>query len=1136
MPNNQDLPIFIRFLGDAKSVTTTAADVKKTVKTLAGDFQDLSQKAGLAFAGAGAGLLAFGGATIKVAGQFQQLEARLNSIVKDSQRAHQIFVQSASLAPASPFSVQQMVQASVTLTAFRQNAQRSLPAVADLAAATGARIEDIALAMSKALNGVSEGYQSLRDVAGIQFTDLEQRGAILNSDGGVSLKDEEQREKARKALLQYVQETFSGAAAEQSKTFEGALSNVGDTIEQVANDFSQSLLPAATGVLRVFEAVVNVTKVIPAELKGVIAGTAVVTGALTLMAGGALLVGGQFTTMLANVVALRGAIPALGAVLKVFEGTLAGVTNFARANAAALSGLAKGVGVLGAALAIGEIGISLYAASWDKVEESTRAQLNTLQKATKPFKDYSNAINQVTGEKFISGGRDVAKTAEEVQKAFSSIQPADMVSGLEKAGISLAGARKALEDNATAAEEAEKKYKLLKDLVGQGETTVRGRGGIVLSSSVEIPEELRMLFDGKASVGIEEAKKALGDLEFETQKFASTSKVLEQVVGTFEKFQKPLSDAVESAQRLNTVLKFTNQAKDSASLGLALQETTSELVKFQNVAKDQGLPTTRLGLERQLLTATGTRAAFIKAYLELMVQQEQAEERLSERQRDIEQERVTQLDRRHERAKNAIAIDLNGNEQNLQAEREYLEQRLALVDGATKQEQQLTKELNTIRGGVGPLSPAQDERAVAIERQLVIVRKQADEEIKTRQQLKATKKQILQQEVKDVQESLQSGMQEIQEFRATAGDATGQELVAQYDFFLQRLEAFGDVNRDLIAQSRDLGQAYKAAHNQLEQLKTGATRQAQTETLQAVRQQLQLQLADEVNTQARRQLIVNTIADLEGKIARHLVEQKAGEAEINQLKREQAQLNKQLDAEGTRDSQDILAGQLQAFDQEIAILEERKLAGEHVELRLQQLREQRLQAALAAIELEAIAEQQSTGKTEVVQQKKSQRIMALLRDEYLAQLRQHNQLQQAQSDHYSKLDQMAEQRVGGKRSPLKKAPFSDDPNSSFSLGDFDLDAPFRKLRVPTPQELMAKRGFNPTQSDALRTAAASVTPAQIAGGNTSMTVNFYVDGVASPVPVKQIAEEAIKYAEEETRKRGLIHTSQSPPSTRGQRR
>lgn len=307
-----------------------------------------------------------------------------------------------------------------------------------------------------------------------------------------------------------------------------------------------------------------------------------------------------------------------------------------------------------------------------------------------------------------------------------------------------------------------------------------------------------------------------------------------------------------------------------------------------------------------------------------------------------------------------------------------------------------------------------------------------------------------------------------------------------------------------------------------------AQQQAQAERLTGIREALANQLNDELTAQGKRQAILGAIANLETQITNRLVDRKAGQAELAKLKRDELDITRQIAAETNRDSADLLQGEVAGYDQQLQILDERKARGEQVEKEMQALRSQRLQAAITAIELETQAEIQATGKVELANQRKQQRILALLRGEYLEQLRQQSDIEAATQSHYGRLDAMAQNRVGGARSPLRSLDetFSSDPGTSFEVGQFDLNQPLKKKRVPTPAEFARRYNFDPQLVQGVYNVGQGAAPA--ANIQNTTTVNFYVDGQARSDPAHKIAEEALRIANERMRQQRLIRTDQAP--------
>ena len=208
MANNNEVPVFVRIRGDVKDFGEKLGKVQKDVKKWTGEVESAGVSAGASFGVFGAALTALSAKTVQTYANFEQLQARLEAVTHSSEKATQVFNQAVQLASATPFSVNQVTQAAVTMTAFRLNAQQTVPVVADLAAAMGKDIGETAVMMGKAMQGSSEGFQSLHEQAGITTMDLKKFGATVDAQGKLVLEGSYNVDKAREALIAYAGRRF----------------------------------------------------------------------------------------------------------------------------------------------------------------------------------------------------------------------------------------------------------------------------------------------------------------------------------------------------------------------------------------------------------------------------------------------------------------------------------------------------------------------------------------------------------------------------------------------------------------------------------------------------------------------------------------------------------------------------------------------------------------------------------------------------------------------------------------------------------------------------------------------------------------------------------------------------------------
>lgn len=264
---------------------------------------EFGQTAGMSMMTAGAGLAALTGYAVTVAGEFEQLRAKLETVQKSASKAEETFAFARDLAAKTPFDVQGVVTAAVQLEVYGTRAQEVLPMVADLAAGMGKDIESTSLVVGKAMSGSLEGFESLRNEYGISTAKLARYGAVLTSTGGISVQTASDLEKAKNALQAIIKTEFGGAVERQSRTFQGAVSNAGDSVKNLAASWGEGLIPAFTLGAKVFSGAVDVLGAIPGPLKTVGALATAGGAAILVLGGGALMATSALVAMNAQLMA-----------------------------------------------------------------------------------------------------------------------------------------------------------------------------------------------------------------------------------------------------------------------------------------------------------------------------------------------------------------------------------------------------------------------------------------------------------------------------------------------------------------------------------------------------------------------------------------------------------------------------------------------------------------------------------------------------------------------------------------------------------------------------------------------------------------------------------------------------------------
>ena len=1043
--------------------------LREGLKSLA----DVGRSIGLTIGGAGASMLGLATLATRTAGTFELLQARLGGVVKNADQANQLFAKAVSFAALTPFGVGGLVQATATLAAFQQNARAVLPELADLSAGLGEGIEQEAIRFSKALSGAAEGYESFRE-AGISNSALKAAGAELNNTGTVALITAGQIEKAAEALRKVIHLRFDGAAEKQARTLQGALSNLFDTLERAGAAFGKYLIPVARVGTEQLSRFLGVVEGLPAGLQGTIAVGTLAAGVLTTLAGGAIFAGSHLVNLGVQMLELKSRLPdkAVEALTLRFGGLAnsakgivnSGLGRFFLGATGALLGL-------GAAAAIADTAMQLYLESLRQTDEAVVNSAKSYHDAFTSARTYSDLVNKIGNKEFLTGTSQASQATVELAATLKGVPLPQLVGGLQSAGVSLKDLKRDLEANSASTEaftERQKKLQaLLKDENGRQRPDQVLDGFALVTNKVDIPPELQGFFSGKAQASVAEVRKELQGVDLAVMKLGADAVVLGGLKKAFDDFAGPLNEGIEKSKLLNNYLEFSERSKSLLALQSNLKLVSEDLSNLQAKAKQAQLPTTEAGALERLKVAQGDEITFQRALIGRFEDQKKARAALANYERELREESLIELDRQRAREKADSDATLDSKASDLKAEKVYLQQRMQLVRGAVEEEISLTKQLQALRKQKPNI--AREAAIEDIQERLKAVREAATEEVETRQKVRDNDKAILAQQVTEAKNALDEQTKASLEFvkKEKANGASSPEILRAYDRIILRLQLWKNAHGPLLQQSHELRAAFQGIQSQVDAGTRSEKADKGKTALQETKGKLDESLAAEVNLVEKKRLITAAIKAIEDGITTGTYTRKQAESELISLRKQETEIGKQVDQQQARFAIERLNLERGALDQEIAILDQRKAAGQNVETQLTELRRKRLQAALNAIQLEANAEREAKGDETQIQAKSKAATEALLRQAYLDQVSQWQQEEAAAQEHQDKLDAIKANRIGGSRSPIQSA---EEAFADLSALDFDLDSGFKKQRrkPPTPLDVAAKLGLDARAANLLQ--------------------------------------------------------------------
>lgn len=1029
-----EVPIVLRVFAErSSSVNSVLQDTKKQFDSLAGSIESVAQKTALIAGGITAALGGVLTSVFKVAGQFEQLKVKLESTLGSGEKAAKAFGDALQYAAKTPFDVQGIVKATVTLTAFGQSAQRTLPLAANLAAAFGEQINDVALVLGKAFSGSSRGFLSLTNQFGISNLVLKKYGAELTETGAISLKTSGALEKARDALEKIIKTKFGDAVEKQSKTLFGALSNLGDVVQRIASSFGQTLIPALTtgtraltGFLEIFEGLSPSTKqfVVLGGIAAVALG-ALATSMSILVAAAAGGVG--------RIVAFAAALTALRAASYGVEGGLIGPAlpkNLTSAGIAAaqassaftrlgpiLAGFAGGVaqavgGLLSFVTPVGALALLLggglflatsrYQANVEAANKVIREQAKALSEARSDLQLYTDLIEKAANAQgaLASGSGSVSEFAGRVRQALQGAVPNQFLLNLQKAGVTTDDLRKALEASGGAAKEQGAKVQQLTEVLGILQRRENSFDLISAEDNAKVAA-LQKEFGGLPPT----IKLVENSLKSYTQALADNLKTSLGISSALE-FQKAaitgFDEATTKAQDLQTFLQFATKPDDVNALSGAFGVLEGKISEVEAILAKQGVQVGNIGaLQQSLLTGSEEEKTAAAELLKLYEAREQLQNKIANKGKADIAKQIQQTEQAFERE------EILGK-QNFDSEVKRINDLLAL-------------------------------RGLSDEQELSLLRK---------------KKQILDQQsaasLKAGQNNLKqisgAGADSVEAVRAT-GQATAQETVNAIQGVLNSLDQWAAKNQKLLAQNpqlkNELTTTIRGYQKELDSAKLQIPKERLTEALE----QVKAFGAEALTNTEKLAASQRAIAFLENTINAGTItttrEKKRLQDELNKAKKDELGLEKAVQKEQTAQTRETDALRRQGQEGELELLKaQQQLEGKSAfrQGQIDDLQKRILAEKIQAIREQEQAEQESGVSAEQAAARREERIGQILKQETLKRVQEQQAQTQAVETEEQKrqaiIEQFARQRLGGPSSILQSVgEFS--ARSSF-LGDFSL--------------------------------------------------------------------------------------------------
>jgi hypothetical protein len=328
-------------------------------------------------------------AVVAAASTFENLQARMLTALKgNKQAAKETTDYIIEYARTTPYQITEVTDAVVRLINYGQDIRKVLPAIGDFAAAYRKEMWRTVEAVQDALVGQ---YQRIKLNFGVTKAMISKHAKELNSEVKLNSRGLVEDQKVlNEALLSWIEKRTKGSSEALSKTFQGAYSNLQDSMQIMYNEIGKYILPKLASVVLGITKVVVKFKDLSEPIKATISGF--------------VSMGLVFTTL---VVPITGLLFSIGGLVKAFSAMRAAMISteavFAAKNIAlswntiTASG-ALAIPIIGAvAAAIGAVGLAMIDMENRKSllsQEDTESDLKLIADGLLTIKDRIDYINK----------------------------------------------------------------------------------------------------------------------------------------------------------------------------------------------------------------------------------------------------------------------------------------------------------------------------------------------------------------------------------------------------------------------------------------------------------------------------------------------------------------------------------------------------------------------------------------------------------------------------------------------------------------------------------------------------------------------------------------------------------------------
>tara|TARA_R110000765_G_scaffold6900_5_gene22529 strand:+ start:6010 stop:7866 length:1857 start_codon:yes stop_codon:yes gene_type:complete len=175
---------------------------------------------------------------VKTASKFEQVRTRLVGLTGSVLKANRAFETFNAVAATTPFSLEDVADAGAQLKAFGADANALIKPITDLAAFMGTTAVEAANSFGRAFAGGAGAADILREKGILN---------IIKSSQGLTDLANTSLPEFRKALIETLQDPVVGIAGStdrMSQTFEGAFSNMNDSVSRLSAEIGDTMLPS----------------------------------------------------------------------------------------------------------------------------------------------------------------------------------------------------------------------------------------------------------------------------------------------------------------------------------------------------------------------------------------------------------------------------------------------------------------------------------------------------------------------------------------------------------------------------------------------------------------------------------------------------------------------------------------------------------------------------------------------------------------------------------------------------------------------------------------------------------------------------------------------------------------------------